>query len=108
MIKKAPFKPTSGNNGQVQPHVDPQPAQGSAAAAQPQHTPQKAIKKKSLLNFRAIKNNYVVKPTNTGMSMVENELPPSSKNGYMANSAMASRGNPTNRRNHGNIRASHS
>ena len=42
-------------------------------AQQIQHS-SKAIKKKSLLNFRAIKNNYVVKPTNTGMSMVENEI----------------------------------
>lgn len=80
-------------------------------AGQPQQTPSKAIKKKSLLNFRAIKNNYVVKPTNTGMSMVENELPPSSKNVYMTNSAMASNNHANNssKRKHGaNVRASHS
>ena len=83
------------------------------AAVQSQHST-KAIKKKSLLNFRAIKNNYVVKPTNTGMSMVENDLQTTqAKQGYIANSAMASNhasGSSAHRRNqhHGKIRASHS
>ena len=61
-----------------------------------QQSSTKAIKKKSLLNFRAIKNNYVVKPTNnTGMSMVENDLSAvvvqhkGPGNGFVANSAMA-------------------
>ena len=50
--------------------------ENSQGAFQPQQQSTKAIKKKSLLNLRAIKNNYVVKPTNTGMSMVENEIAP--------------------------------
>ena len=47
----------------------------------------KAIKKKSLLNFRAIKNNYVVKsgPSNTTNRVMEVEESP--KN-MMGNSSM--------------------
>ena len=96
----------SSSSAQMQAEVH---AVSGNMVAQPQQSPSKAIKKKSLLNFRAIKNNYVVKPTNTGMSMVENDLPPSSKNSFMANSAMAnSHANGGSRRNQGKIRASHS
>ena len=52
----------------------------------------KAIKKKSLLNFRAIKNNYVVKPTNTGMSMVEHDAPSQPKGTISTGSSLATTG----------------
>ena len=52
--------------------------QGSASemAAVAQNST-KAIKKKSLLNFRAIKNNYVVKamPSNSNVNMAIDESP---------------------------------
>jgi len=85
-------------------------AEGQGGFGQHQYS-SKTIKKKSLLNFRAIKNNYVVKPT-TGMSMVENEVQISVPSGnFVANSAMAAQSNATTRKNpqaNPKVRASHS
>lgn len=94
-IAKQSMKQGQSDSQQFQPSV------------QPQQSSTKAIKKKSLLNFRAIKNNYVVKPANTGMAMVENEVSPKA---FMANSAMAAnaQGASHQRRNHGKLRGTHS
>ena len=64
------------------------------------------IKKKSLLNFRAIKNNYVVKqsavgPQNSAAIQVHDQLEPSPRANLAQNQAQAPRRNAK-------IRASHS
>ena len=65
----------------------------------------KAIKKKSLLNFRAIKNNYVVKamPSNNNQNMADE----SPKN--MINNSSLNQNFPSStRRAHGKGRQTHS
>ena len=67
----------------------------------------KAIKKKSLLNFRAIKNNYVVKATpsnNANQNMAVEESPKNMINNSSLNQNFPS----STRRAHGKGRQTHS
>lgn len=81
--------------------------QGSASemAAVTQNST-KAIKKKSLLNFRAIKNNYVVKamPSNNNVNMAIDESPKNMIN----NSSLNQNFPQSTRRTHGKGRQTHS